>query len=189
MPGWGRWLSYGTVDPATRVRISALAPFINFFIKTFQVLILILKYYKIKFLFGVILPRKGTTEERDLVNKLWERNFGAMRAPASGGATKRPLPDVIAGNGKIYLAIEVKTTTKDKIYIDFPQIDALTEFSRIFGASPYIGVKFKYTKWLFLEPNIITRTKNKNYKIEKSFALEKGLEIDEIIGKEKQLKF
>lgn len=25
VPGWGRWLSYGTVDPATRVRISAPA--------------------------------------------------------------------------------------------------------------------------------------------------------------------
>jgi Holliday junction resolvase len=36
-----------------------------------------------------------------------------MRAPASGGATKKPLPDVIAGNGKIYLAIEVKSTSSE----------------------------------------------------------------------------
>lgn len=135
------------------------------------------------------MVKKGSAEERDLVHKLWDRNFAAMRAPASGGATKKPLPDVIAGNGKKYLAIEVKTTTKDKIYIDHPQIDALCEFSDTFGASPFIGVKFKYTKWLFLKPEIVLRTKNNNYKIEKSFALEKGLEIDEIIGKEKQIKF
>ena len=63
------------------------------------------------------MAKKGSAEERDLVHKLWDRHFAAMRAPASGGATKKPLPDVIAGNGKIYLAIEVKTTTKDKIYI------------------------------------------------------------------------
>ncbi len=135
------------------------------------------------------MVKKGSAEERDLVHKLWSLNFAAMRAPASGGATKKPLPDVLAGNSKIYLAIEFKTTTKDKIYIDSPQIDALCEFSRIFGATPYIGVKFKYTKWLFLPPKITERTKSNNYKIEKDFALEKGLELDEITGKNKQIKF
>ena len=90
---------------------------------------------------------------------------------------------------KLYLAIEVKTTTKDKIYIDFPQIDALCEFSEKFGAKPYIGVKFKYTKWLFLEPEKTPRTKSDNYKIEKDFALEKALEIDEITGIDRQMKF
>jgi Holliday junction resolvase len=135
------------------------------------------------------MAKKGSAEERDLVHKLWDREFAAMRAPASGGATKKPLPDVIAGNGNIYLAIEVKTTTKDKIYIDHPQIDALYEFSDTFGANPYIGVKFKYTKWLFLEPKNVERTKNNNYKIEKNFALEKALELDEITGKVKQIKF
>ena len=112
-----------------------------------------------------------------------------MRAPASGGATKNPLPDVLAGNGKIYLAIEVKTTTKDKIYIDSTQIEELCNFSKIFGATPYIGVRFKYTKWLFLEPEKTPRTKTGNYKVEKNYALEKGLEIDEISGIDKQMKF
>ena len=95
------------------------------------------------------MAKKGSAEERDLVHKLWERNFAAMRAPASGGATKNPLPDVIAGNGKIYLAIEVKTTTKDKVYIESPQIEALCDFSKIFGAKPYIGVRFKYKNGCF----------------------------------------
>jgi holliday junction resolvase Hjr len=135
------------------------------------------------------MVKKGSAEERDLVHKLWDREFAAMRAPASGGATKRPLPDVIAGNGDIYLAIEVKTTTKDKIYIDHPQIDALCEFSDTFGANPYLGIKFKYTKWLFLSPENAERTKSNNYKIEKNFALEKALELDEITGKDKQIKF
>ena len=135
------------------------------------------------------MAKKGSAEERDLVHKLWERNFAAMRAPASGGATKNPLPDVIAGNGKIYLAIEVKTTTKDKIYIDFPQIDALIEFSETFGADPYLGVKFKYTKWFFLSPDLIEKTRNGNYKVEKNYCLEKAYEIDEICGFDKQIKF
>ena len=135
------------------------------------------------------MAKKGSAEERDLVHKLWERNFAAMRAPASGGATKRPLPDVLAGNGKLYLAIEVKTTTKDKVYIDSAQIDELCDFSKIFGATAYIGVRFKYTKWLFIEPERTPRTKNGNYKVEKDYVLEKGLEIDEIAGIDKQMKF
>jgi len=135
------------------------------------------------------MAKKGSAEERDLVHKLWDRNFAAMRAPASGGATKKPLPDVLAGNGKIYLAIEVKTTTKNKIYIDHPQIDALIEFSNIFGATPYLGIKFKYTKWLFLTPEIMEKTRTGNYKVEKDYSLENGLEIDEICGFDKQMKF
>lgn len=181
MPGWGRRLSYGTVDPATRVRISAPALCLILVYNLF--LIFLLNY------FHDIMVKKGSSEERDLVHRLWEKNFAAMRAPASGSATKNPLPDIIAGNGKTYLAIEVKTTSKEKIYIDSVQIDALCEFSEIFGAIPYIGVKFKYTKWLFLNPDDVERTKSNNFKIEKNFALEKALEIDEIIGKDKQLKF
>ena len=135
------------------------------------------------------MGRKGSAEERDLVHKLWDKNFAAMRAPASGGATKKPLPDVLAGNGEKYLAIEVKTTTKEKIYIDSPQVDGLCEFCDIFGAEPYLGVKFKYTKWLFLAPDEIDRTRSNNYRVEKDVALEKGLELDEIIGMDKQIKF
>jgi len=135
------------------------------------------------------MVKKGSAEERDLVHKLWDKNFAAMRAPASGGATKRPLPDVLAGNGKIYLAIEVKTTSKEKIYIDSPQIDGLCEFCDLFGAEPYLGVKFKFTKWLFLPPDKIDRTRSNNYRVEKEVALEKGLELDEIIGRDKQVKF
>ena len=135
------------------------------------------------------MVKKGSNEERDLVHKLWEKGFAAMRAPASGGATKKPLPDVLAGNNKIYLAIEVKATTKEKIYIDSHKIDALCEFSDIFGAKPYLGVKFKHTKWLFLVPDKIERTRSNNYRIEKDLALQNGLDLDEVTGKDKQVKF
>jgi Holliday junction resolvase len=135
------------------------------------------------------MVKKGSNEERELVHKLWEKGFAAMRAPASGGATKKPLPDVLAGNSEIYIAIEVKTTTKEKIYIDSLQIDALCKFSDIFGAKPYLGIKFKYTKWLFLDPDKIERTRSNNYRIEKDLALKNGLDLDEITKKDKQVKF
>ncbi|MDD1763892.1 MAG: Holliday junction resolvase, partial [Methanobacteriaceae archaeon] len=98
------------------------------------------------------MSKKGSREERELVKMLWDADCAAMRAPASGGATKKPLPDIIAGNGKIYLAIEVKSSSKDRIYINSQKIDALLEFSNIFGAQPYLGAKFIREKWRFVRP-------------------------------------
>ncbi|BAW31973.1 MAG TPA: Holliday junction resolvase Hjc [Methanothermobacter sp.] len=135
------------------------------------------------------MVRKGYKEEVDLVKIFWDNGFAAIRAPASGGATKKPLPDVIAGNGERYLAIEVKTTSKDRIYIDSKKIEGLLKFSKIFGAKPYIGVKFKYKKWFFLPVDDLEITVQKNYKIDLELALRKGLDIYELIGKEKQIKF
>ncbi|MCE5213432.1 MAG: Holliday junction resolvase [Methanobacterium sp.] len=135
------------------------------------------------------MSKKGSREERELVNMLWEADCAAMRAPASGGATKNPLPDVIAGNGKIYLAIEVKSTSSERIYIDSAKINALLEFSQIFGAQPYVGAKFKREKWRFVSIKNLYRTKKENYRLDKQLAFEKGIELDELIGKDKQVKF
>lgn len=135
------------------------------------------------------MSKKGSREERELVKMLWEADCAAMRAPASGGATKKPLPDVIAGNGKIYLAIEVKSTSSDRIYINSEKIDALLEFSRIFGAQPYVGAKFKREKWRFVNIEHLYTTKQENYRVDKELAFKKGIELNELVGKDKQVKF
>jgi len=135
------------------------------------------------------MSKKGSREERELVNMLWEADCAAMRAPASGGATKNPLPDVIAGNGNIYLAIEVKSTSQERIYIDSGKIDALLEFSSKFGAQPYVGAKFKREKWRFISINHLYKTKKENYRLDKELAFKKGIELDELIGRSKQIKF
>ena len=135
------------------------------------------------------MSKKGSREERELVKMLWDADCAAMRAPASGGATKKPLPDVIAGNGKIYLAIEVKSTSSDRIYINSEKIDALLEFSRIFGAQPYVGAKFKREKWRFVSIEHLYTTKQENYRVDKELAFNKGIELNELVGKDKQVKF
>lgn len=135
------------------------------------------------------MSKKGSREERELVKMLWDAGCAAMRAPASGGATKKPLPDIISGNGKIYLAIEVKSSSKDRIYINSEKIDALLEFSGIFGAEPYIGAKFIREKWRFVRPNDLFLTRQENYRLDKELAFTKGLEFDELLGKDKQVKF
>lgn len=134
------------------------------------------------------MSKKGSREERELVHMLWNANCAAMRAPASGGATKKPLPDIVAGNGKTYLAIEVKSTSKDRIYINSDKIKALREFADIFGAEPYVGVKFTRKKWRFLNPNILMKTRQNNYKLDIDLAFKKGLDFDELLKKSKQLK-
>jgi holliday junction resolvase Hjr len=135
------------------------------------------------------MSKKGSREERELVHMLWSANCAAMRAPASGGATKKPLPDIIAGNGEIYLAIEVKSTSKDRIYINSDKIEALCEFADIFGAKPYVGIKFIRKKWRFLDPNILMKTRQNNYKLDEDLAFEKGLDFEELLKKSKQVKF
>lgn len=134
------------------------------------------------------MSKTGSVEERDLVNKLWAAGFAAMRAPASGGATKRPLPDVLAGNSKIYLAIEVKSTKQDHIYIDNEKITNLIEFSEIFGAKPYVGAKFIRKPWRFIKLEDLHVTRSNNYRVNTDLAFSKGLDFEEIIGGTKQTK-
>lgn len=134
------------------------------------------------------MSNKGSRAERELVKMFWDSNCAAMRAPASGGATKKPLPDIIAGNGKIYLAIEVKSTSKDKIYINSQKIDALSEFSQIFGAEAYVGAKFHREEWRFVAIADLEKTKQNNYRLDKDLAFSKGIDLYELIGKDKQLK-
>ncbi|MGZ7116894.1 MAG: Holliday junction resolvase Hjc [Methanobacterium sp.] len=135
------------------------------------------------------MNKKGSRVERELVKMLWDADCAAMRAPASGGATKKPLPDIIAGNGKIYLAIEVKTTSADYIYITSEKIAGLKEFSQIFGAEPYLGAKFKNKKWRFVHVDDLLKTRGENYKVDVDLAFSMGLEFDELIKRDKQIKF
>jgi len=162
------------------------------------------------------MNKSGSRVERELVKMLWNADCAAMRAPASGGATKKPLPDIIAGNGRVYLAIEVKTTSADHIYINSRKIIGLKEFSEIFGAEPYLAVKFKppnakhsgirnqrfqkhsgqqkqsfckNEKWRFVHVNDLIKTRGENYKVDMNLAFCKGLEFDELIKKDKQVKF
>lgn len=134
------------------------------------------------------MSKTGSKEERDLVNKLWNVGFAAMRAPASGGATKRPLPDVLAGNGKLYLAIEVKSSRQDHIYIDHAKIVNLIKFSEIFGAKAYVGAKFIRKPWRFIELDDLHITRSQNYRVNTDLAFSKGLDFEEIIGESKQTK-
>jgi Holliday junction resolvase len=125
---------------------------------------------------------KGDRRERELVNRLDEAGFAVMRAPASGSATERELPDVLAGDGDTFYAIEAKSSASDRIYLDGEEVYALVFFSRNFGAKPRVGVRFDREDWYFFHPDDLYQTDGGNYRVKQETALSDGTDFDELTG-------
>ena len=121
---------------------------------------------------------KGDRRERELVNRLDEAGFAVMRAPASGSATERELPDVLAGDGDVFYAVEAKSSSGDPIYLTGEEVEALVYFSQNFGAKPKIGVRFDREDWYFFHPADVHQTDGGNYRVKKETALEEGEPMD-----------
>lgn len=111
---------------------------------------------------------KGDRRERELVNELDDAGFAAMRAPASGSATLRDLPDVIAGDGDSFYAIEAKASNGDPIYIKAEEVDALNQFSHNFGAEQLIGARFDREPWRFFNPVDLHQTDAGSLRVKKA---------------------
>ena len=127
---------------------------------------------------------KGDRRERELVNRLDSAGFAVMRAPASGSATGRELPDVLAGNGSAFYAIEAKSSAGDPIYLDSEEVAALVYFARNFGARPKVGVRFDREDWYFFHPDDLHKTPEKrNYRVKKERAVE-GETIEDLAAAE-----
>jgi Holliday junction resolvase len=125
---------------------------------------------------------KGDRRERELVNELDEAGFAVMRAPASGSATERELPDVLAGDGERFYAIEAKSSAGDPIYLTGEEIEALVYFARNFGAKPRVGVRFDREDWYFFHPGDLYTTDGGNYRVKKETALAEGTDFAEFVG-------
>jgi len=125
---------------------------------------------------------KGDRRERELVNELDGAGFAVMRAPASGSATERELPDVLAGDGERFYAIEAKSSAGDPIYLDGDEVYALVYFARNFGATPRIGVRFDREDWYFFHPDDLHKTDGGNYRVKKKTALADGTDFAEFTG-------
>jgi len=126
------------------------------------------------------------------VNTLWRRGFAVVRVPASGSATKRPLPDMVAGSKQrgLQFAIEVKTTRAETLYVDKDSIHQLVEFAQTFGCEPFVAVRFKGRgrSWLFLKPSQLTPTKGQNYRITLKDALATAIDLKTLIGEGIQVR-
>jgi Holliday junction resolvase len=130
---------------------------------------------------------KGDRRERELVTALDEAGFAVMRAPASGSATERELPDVLAGDGETFYAIEAKSSAGDPIYLSGEEIEALVYFARNFGAKPRVGIRFDREDWYFFHPGDLYETDGGNYRVKKTTALEEGTDFAEFIGESRKV--
>jgi holliday junction resolvase len=129
---------------------------------------------------------KGVRGERELINLLWSHGYAALRAPASGAASRTPRPDILAGNSKLrrHLAFELKVTHKKSIYVSKDQIAGLAEFAKRFGCRPYLGVKFtaKRQPWIFI-PVKLLRSASNSFKVTPEIAAADGLSLENVLGK------
>jgi Holliday junction resolvase len=132
--------------------------------------------------------RKGDRRERELVNRLDEAGFAVMRAPASGSATDRELPDVLAGDGGTFYAIEAKSSSGRPIYLSGEEIEALIYFARNFGAKARVGVRFDRESWYFFHPGDLHTTDGGNYRVKKETALAEGEGFESFVGGPEQAR-
>ena len=84
--------------------------------------------------------QRGANFERQLVQDFWKAGWVALRA-AGSGSVPHPVPDVVAVRERRILAVECKTTGKDRLSLK-KDILALKEFADISGAHAYLAVKF-----------------------------------------------
>jgi Holliday junction resolvase len=127
------------------------------------------------------MSRKGDRTERELVNQFDRDGFGVMRAPASGAATSRELPDVLSGNGDRFYAIEGKSSSGGYIYIDGEEVISLIYFSLMFGAEPRIGARYDREDWYFLKPSDLYVTNGGNYRVSEELCNEKGVPYNDLV--------
>jgi len=128
------------------------------------------------------LKSKGINAERELVHKFWKEEWACMRI-AGSGSNRYPSPDLLVGNKIRRLAIECKTTKESKKYFEKDAIYDLKKFADIFGAEPWVAIKFKGSDWLFVSIEDLEE-KGKMYATNVEMAQRKGLLFEELINQQ-----
>ncbi len=128
------------------------------------------------------LKSKGISYERELIHLFWGTgNWAAMRI-AGSGSIKYPSADILAGNVLRKLAIECKSVKNNAVYIPKEDVEQLKEFAKIYGAEPWIAVRFHNKEWHFLSMDNLEFTEN-NAVITTENMKQKGLLFTEVIGR------
>lgn len=159
--------------------------------------------------------KKGTRRERELANAFdgVEPQFAVTREPASGGSTKRKLPDLHVSrtyNVKLessysaanwnrtvhdHYAIEAKSSNGNPVYLTQEEIEGLIWYAEQFKAVPLVGVKFDVKHgdpdygedsngWYFLLPEECHRTDGGNYRVKKEKAHADGVSFEQLTERE-----
>jgi holliday junction resolvase Hjr len=127
--------------------------------------------------------QKGTNAERELVHKFWETGSWVAHRIAGSGSSKYPSPDIIASNILRKMAIECKATKSSSVYIPKDEVQALITFSKMFGAEPWVAVRFARKDWLFITTEDLHETES-SYAVTEELARMKGLLFEEVVSRQ-----
>jgi holliday junction resolvase Hjr len=122
---------------------------------------------------------KGSNAERELIHLFWKHGWSAVRV-AGSGSSKYPSPDILAGNALRRLAIECKASGEGRKYLTQKEVAELRQFATLFGAEPWIGMRFNDMKWLFLALDDLQISKG-SFSVSIELAKKKGLSMDELL--------
>lgn len=131
--------------------------------------------------------RKGADAERELLQLLHKEGFAVLRV-AGSGATALPCPDCLAFTKKRKYAFECKAWKGKYLSIAREQMQSLLYWSEQAGIPVYIAWKIPRHGWLFIKPEHFKKSK-KAYSIKLKDALRLGVNLNVLIGKQKQLRF
>lgn len=128
------------------------------------------------------LKSKGIAYERELIHLFWGTGEWAAMRVAGSGSIKYPSADILAGNALRKLAIECKSVKNNAVYIPKENVEQLKEFAKIFGAEPWIAVRFHNKEWHFVSMDNLEFTENSAV-ITTDNIKQKGLLFSEVLGK------
>jgi holliday junction resolvase Hjr len=124
---------------------------------------------------------KGSNAERELIHLFWATKEWAAIRVAGSGSMRYPCADILAANKLRRLAIEAKTSKEHKKYLSKEEINQLKEFSGLYGAEPWIAVRFDRNEWLFINIEDLKESE-KSFMISLEEAQAKGLLFEELIN-------
>ncbi len=127
---------------------------------------------------------KGTKAERILLDKLWTYGVAAVRV-AGSGSTSHPSSDILAGyKGKLAI-IEVKTTSKDVVYIPQDEISSMTKLASIMGGDCWLAVKFSLDrgKFYLIKMEDARKLKSGSVAVDLDLARSKGISVKDFAEK------
>lgn len=100
---------------------------------------------------------KGSDAERELIHLFHDYDWSAVRI-AGSGSNHYPCADVLASDSDRTIAIECKSTKKERKYIGLDELEQLKKFSDVFGAEKWIGVRYNRKGWVFYKPEELKKT-------------------------------
>ncbi len=121
--------------------------------------------------------RRGASAERELIKMLEKAGFAVVRSAGSHRV------DLVAGNGRDYLCIEVKSTRSERLYLPKEDVERLVSFAERFGGRPILAVKFVNIGWRFYLPNNL-KSSGKSYRLDLNDEFQT---LDSLLGKQRTL--